>query len=116
MSADISSTAEKVPRQKSKSLSHDAPAMNARKNDESVLNRNNVDLPPCKEKQRMALSAVSVLSRLQKKFEKPRQPTSLLLSSVAQYGEKPQSQMGADDSDDKNSKKKAHKVSFHVSK
>jgi hypothetical protein len=30
--------------------------------DESVLNENKVDFPPCKEKQRKALSAVSVLS------------------------------------------------------
>lgn len=111
MSADISSTAGEQSRRKNKSkLQTDASSFKSdSKNQINILNKNNVDLPPCKKKQRMALSAVSVLSSLQKKFDKPCQPASLLLGCVAQYGESSQNKT-ADDLDDKNSKKNCKKV------
>lgn len=61
---------------------------NAKTHNESILNINRADFPPCKHKQKMALSALSILSNLRKQLEKPRQPVSLLLNHVVQYGEK----------------------------
>lgn len=111
LSADTSSTAGEQFRRRNKSkLRTDASFFKRdNKNQINILNKNNVDLPPCKKKQRMALSAVSVLSSLQKKFDKPCQPASLLLSCVAQYGELSQNKT-ADDLDDKNPKKNCKKV------
>lgn len=113
LSADTSSTAGEQFRRRNKSkLRTDASFFKRdNKNQINILNKNNVDLPPCKKKQRMALSAVSVLSSLQKKFDKPCQPASLLLSCVAQYGELSQNKT-ADDLDDKNPKKNCKKVSL----
>lgn len=73
--------------------------------DEFELNINRVDFPPCKYKQRMALSAVSILSNLRKQLEKPRQPVSLLMSNVAQYGEKPSNTCAEDGAEVKKSNK-----------
>lgn len=92
------------------SLIQDTPFKETIKDVACILNKNRVDLPPCKQKQRMALSAVSVLSNLRRILEKPRTPVSLLLNNVAQYGEKNQSSTMIE-TFLRRSKKKMHKVS-----
>ncbi len=83
-------------------------------NERNILNKNRVDFPPCKQRQRMALSAVSVLTNLQKVLESPRVPVSLLLINVAQYAEPKHS--SANEFALKNTKKKLHKVIFKIIK
>lgn len=53
-----------------------------------ILNKNRVDFPSCKQKQRMALSAVKVLTNLHRRLDRPKSPVSTLLSNVIQYGDR----------------------------
>lgn len=83
-----------------------------RPENEFILNLNRVDFPPSKPKQQMAISAVSVLSHLRKQLEKPSKPVSLLLNTVAQYGETANADHTFESAESIKSKKKFRKVSI----
>lgn len=74
-----------------------------------ILNKNLVDFPSCKQKQRMALSAVKVLSNLQRRLDGPKSPVSMLLTNVIQYGDRSSNSI---EKVKKDTKKKFHKVWF----
>lgn len=79
-----------------------------------ILNKNRVDFPSCKQKQRMALSAVKVLTNLHRRLDRPKSPVSTLLSNVIQYGDRSSNLI---EKMKKDTKKKFHKVwvFFHIS-
>ncbi|XP_065214421.1 rapamycin-insensitive companion of mTOR isoform X2 [Planococcus citri] len=87
---------------------------NLKSDNESILNINRTDFPPCKHKQQMALSAMCILTNLRKQLEKPRQPVSLLLNHVVQYGEKSSNVQPSETSESVTAKSKLRKISPKV--